>query len=110
MADQFDVFMFALPEVPEAGESILGPECQTKRFDTLESARDFAEQNKTTYNRITINVASSEQPTLVERYDDGVRIKIEQQQTEPTVEPTATGSSTTAPGSPPVTQAATPVD
>jgi hypothetical protein len=74
MADQYDVFMFHLPEVSEKGESILGPPCQTKRFDALESARQFAQENKETYNRITINLASPENPTLIERYDDGRQI------------------------------------
>lgn len=80
MARQFDVFLFNVPEPnePAIREPDLtwraanpGPPPKTQRFDTLDAARRFAEENRDRFNRITINVASAEEPTLVERYNDG---------------------------------------
>lgn len=80
MARQFDVFCFDVPEPNQPGiqapdltwrAANPGPPPQTKRFDALDDARRFAEQHKGQFNRITINVASAEKPTLVERYNDG---------------------------------------
>lgn len=80
MARQFDVFLFNVPEPNEPAiqapdltwrAANPGPPPETERFDTLEAAHRFAEENKDRFNRITINVASAEKPALVERYSDG---------------------------------------
>lgn len=80
MARQFDVFLFDVPKADEPGIQAAdltwraanpGPPPETQRFDTLDAARRFAEDNKDRFNRVTINVASAEKPTLVERYSDG---------------------------------------
>lgn len=80
MARQFDVFLFNVPKPNEPAirapdltwrAADPGPQPETQRFDTLDAARRFAEENKNRFNRITINLASAERPTLVERYGDG---------------------------------------
>ncbi len=80
MARQFDVFLFDVPQPDEPGIQAAdltwraanpGPPPEKQRFDSLDAARRFADENKQRFNRVTINVASAEKPTLVERYSDG---------------------------------------
>jgi len=80
MARQFDVFLFDVPQPDEPGiqapdltwrAANPGPPPETRRFEALDAARRFAEENKDRFNRVTVNVASAEKPTLVERYSDG---------------------------------------
>jgi hypothetical protein len=74
MSQQYDVFMFQLPQVSADNKSIVGPPSQTKRFDDLERAFAFAEENSNLFNRITIHLVSAEAPTLLGRFDDGKKI------------------------------------
>jgi hypothetical protein len=102
MARQFDVFLFEVPEPDQPGiqapdltwrAATPGPSPETQRFDTLDAARRFAEQSKGRFNRITINVASPEKPTLVERYSDGQHEVVKTETDLDAVESAAVGES-----------------
>jgi hypothetical protein len=106
MARQFDVFCFDVPEPNQPGiqapdltwrAANPGPPPVTRRFDALDDARGFAEQNKDRFNRITINVASAEKPTLVERYNDGQHLVVKTEADLDALESAAAGEGERAP-------------
>lgn len=69
--EQFDVYTYYLPKVSDEGKSIPIPPSETKTFDQLDEAQQYAAQHQDKCDRVVVIQTEDGNQRLVERYIDG---------------------------------------